>query len=264
MKRRDIIIGAAIIIFLAGIVAYFNFFRSDSSEDNNPPSKIEINFTRTGHLVKDNPGLKPGTWYLLYEMPGSPALTAELKFDSNSLLFVNDKSQPYDESLLYQGFPVTIEGVMKDSVVLVVYLNELSDVDPPAKTTIKLFYYDSNKDKDESGNILCSRQGLVAVEREIPVTNTPIQDSVRLLLQGNLTAQEKSQGLSTEYPLPGVALLGANLKNGILTLEFSDPQNKTGGGSCRVGVLWFQIEATAKQFLEIKEVKFKPEEIFQP
>lgn len=40
--------------------------------------------------------------------------------------------------------------------------------------------------------------------------------------------------------------------------------NKTNGGSCRAGILWFQIEATAKQFSEVKQVRFLPEELFQP
>ncbi|MEK7183054.1 MAG: Gmad2 immunoglobulin-like domain-containing protein [Patescibacteria group bacterium] len=130
--------------------------------------------------------------------------------------------------------------------------------------TVKLYYYDANKDRDSSGNILCSEQGLVAVERKIPVTKTPIQDTLRLLLEGELTAQEQAQGIDTEYPLAGLELKGANLKNSHLTLEFNDPQNKTGGGACRVGVLWHQIEATAKQFPEVQSVSFIPEELFQP
>jgi hypothetical protein len=135
----------------------------------------------------------------------------------------------------------------------------------PAIKAIDLFYYNYDLDKDESGNIACSRNGLVTVKREIPTTQTPIQDAIKLLLSGNLTTQEKAQGISTEYPLLGFNLVSANLdKNGVLTLEFEDLQNKTVGGSCRVGILWFQIEATAKQFDEVKEVKFLPEDIFQP
>ena len=60
------------------------------------------------------------------------------------------------------------------------------------------------------------------------------------------------------------AIKGASLKDEVLTLEFNDPNGKTVGGSCRVGILWFQIEATAKQFPEVKEVRFLPEELFQP
>lgn len=130
--------------------------------------------------------------------------------------------------------------------------------------TIKLYYYNPELDKDESGNIKCSRDGLVAVEREISITKTPIQDSVKLLLLGGLTNEERSRGISTEYPLKGFLLKSASLKDGILTLEFNDPDNKTVGGSCRVGILWFQIEATAKQFSEVLHVRFLPEEIFQP
>ena len=130
--------------------------------------------------------------------------------------------------------------------------------------TVSLFYYDPANDQDDTGNIQCSRDGLVAVTREIPVTQTPIQDTIRLLLQGELTDQEKADGVTTEYPLDGVELVGAALKDGVLTLEFNDPMNKTGGGSCRVGILWFQIEKTALQFPEVTSVRFTPEELFQP
>ncbi|TSD03758.1 MAG: hypothetical protein Athens071426_40, partial [Parcubacteria group bacterium Athens0714_26] len=97
-----------------------------------------------------------------------------------------------------------------------------------------------------------------------PITQTPIQDAVKLLLSGKLTEEERAQGIDTEYPLEGLSLKGALLKDGILTLEFDDAKNKTVGGSCRVGILWFQIEATAKQFPEVRQVRFLPEEIFQP
>lgn len=130
--------------------------------------------------------------------------------------------------------------------------------------TVKLYYYNPPLDEDSYGNTLCSRQGLAAVERKIPVTQTPIQDTIRLLIAGQLTVAEKAQGITTEYPLEGFSLKGASLLNGVLTLEFQDSNNKTGGGSCRVGILWFQIETTAKQFPEVQTVRFIPEELFQP
>jgi len=138
------------------------------------------------------------------------------------------------------------------------------DTNQAAQRDIKLYYYNQNKDKDAAGNVLCSRQGLVAVDRQISSSQTPIQDTIKLLLQGQLTQQEKSQGISTEFPLSGVTLKSANLSGGVLTLEFTDPQNKTSGGACRAGILWYQIEATAKQFSEVKSVRFIPETLFQP
>jgi len=132
---------------------------------------------------------------------------------------------------------------------------------------VLLYYYNPEKDKDEAGNIKCSRDGLVAIERLIPVSQTPIKDTIELLLKGkeNLTQKELAQGITTEFPLDGFKLKSVNLKSdGTLILEFEDPLNKTSGGACRVGILWFQIEATAKQFPQVKQVKFLPETLFQP
>ena len=132
---------------------------------------------------------------------------------------------------------------------------------------VLLYYYNPENDKDETGNVMCSRKGLVPIEREIPVSQTPIQDTINLLLKGreNLIQTDIAQGITTEYPLEGFSLSEVNLKeDGTLILKFNDPLNKTGGGSCRVGILWFQIETTAKQFPEVKKVQFLPEELFQP
>jgi len=129
---------------------------------------------------------------------------------------------------------------------------------------IFLYYYNPENDKDGSGNIMCSPAGLVAVSRQIPITQTPIQDAVNLLMEGKLLDEEIAAGITTEFPLAGVELKGANLKEGILTLEFVDPQNKTGGGACRAGIVWSQIEATAKQFPGVNEVRYLPETLFQP
>ncbi|MGC9031537.1 MAG: Gmad2 immunoglobulin-like domain-containing protein [Minisyncoccia bacterium] len=139
--------------------------------------------------------------------------------------------------------------------------------DNNSKKEVLLYYYNPLKDKDKNGNIKCSKDGLEAIKREVSLTNTPIQDVINLLLKGkeNLTEEDVEKGITTEYPLDGFKLKSANLKeNGTLVLEFEDPKNKTIGGSCRVAILWFQIEATAKQFPEVKEVKFLPETLFQP
>lgn len=136
---------------------------------------------------------------------------------------------------------------------------------PDTKTrTVSLYYYSPSKDQDASGNVMCSNQGLVSVQRQIPVTNTPIQDTIRLLIRGELTAAERAQGITSEFPLAGVELIGASQDGGKLTLTFADPQNKTGGGSCRVSILAAQIQATAKQFPGVVLVRLMPEELFQP
>jgi len=133
-----------------------------------------------------------------------------------------------------------------------------------AERTVTLYYYDPSRDTDETGNVLCSAKGLIGVARSIPMTQTPIQDTIRLLLQGDLALSEEESGITTEFPLRGFELAGANLNNGVLTLAFNDPNNATTDGSCRTGVLWMQIRETALQFEGVEEVRFEPEELFQP
>lgn len=134
----------------------------------------------------------------------------------------------------------------------------------PESRDIKIYYYDSNLDKDSSGNISCSSKGLVPLVKKIAVTSTPIQDAIKTLLAGDTDGAGKSKGLNTEYPLKGLSLKGASLKEGNLTLEFEDLYGKTGGGSCRTNILWSQIEATAMQFPEVKHVTYSPDTLFQP
>ncbi len=134
-----------------------------------------------------------------------------------------------------------------------------------AERSVSLFYYDSRLDKDMNGNILCSAKGLVNVTRTIPVTQTPLQDTLRLMLTGNLTTAEKSAGITTEFPLSGVSLVSATLPaNGALSISLADPLNKTSGGACRAQVLRAQVEVTAKQFSSVKSVTFSPSTVFQP
>lgn len=125
---------------------------------------------------------------------------------------------------------------------------------------IKLFYYNKLNDPE----VMCEPESVSPVFRTIPMTNTPIQDAVKLLLEGKLSEEEKLQGFQTEFPLEGFGLEGANLKNGILTLEFQDLMDRASGGSCRANILRSQVSHTAAQFPEVKEVRFLPETLFQP
>ena len=128
---------------------------------------------------------------------------------------------------------------------------------------VKLYYYNPAKDQGPGG-VQCTRAGLVAVDRIIPETTMPLTEAIKLLLRGEITADEKAQGVTSEFPLAGVTLTSATIVDGVATLTFDDPQNKTGGGSCRIAILWAQIEATAKQFPTVTSARFLPEELFQP
>lgn len=134
----------------------------------------------------------------------------------------------------------------------------------PGERTVSLFYYNPALDQDASGNVMCTPDGLVPVSRTI-ASATPIEDTIRLLLRGDLTAAERAQGITTEYPLQGVTLSSVALsEDGSLRIALNDPERRTGGGSCRAAVLWAQIRATALQFPGVEEVSFQPEDLFQP
>ncbi len=128
---------------------------------------------------------------------------------------------------------------------------------------VKLYFYNPALDQGPGG-AQCTENGLVAVDRLIPQTSTPLNETIKLLLRGEISDVEKTQGVQSEFPLAGVILKSASIQNGVATLTFDDPQNKTGGGSCRVSILRTQVEATAKQFDSVKSVHFLPEELFQP
>ncbi|MCX8094945.1 MAG: GerMN domain-containing protein [Caldisericia bacterium] len=148
-------------------------------------------------------------------------------------------------------------------LILLLGLNFSFSACAQKEKTVKLYYYNPELDKDASGNILCSEKGLVPVERKIKSENI-IEETIKLLIEGKLTDEEKKKGITTEFPLEGFKLVKSELKNGVLTLTFDDPYFKSSGGACRAKILWLQIEYTAKQFNEVKVVKFLPEDLFQP
>jgi hypothetical protein len=197
-----------------------------------------------GNILAQAPAQAQGEWMTEEFVPYSVVLVFEINKDQKgTLVLQRDNPSGMPENDQEVRIPVNLKKSGK---------------------LVDLYYYNPALDQDETGNILCSRQGLTKVQRNIPITQTPIQDTIKLLLKGELTSAEKSLGITTEYPLQGLSLTAASLNNGVLTLTFNDPEYKTGGGSCRVGILWFQIEATAKQFPEVKQVKFMSEELFQP
>lgn len=248
---------------------------ANSSKDD----LIRVSMPKPGQVVKSPfliEGEARGTWYFEADFPirlvdanGNILGIAIAQAQSD---WMTENFVPFKAQLTFST-PSTEQGTLileknnpsglpeKDDELQIPVIFDLSGV---PQRLIQLYYYNSSKDQDGSGNIMCSRNGLESVERSIPLTKTPIQDAVKLLLKGELTSQERAIGITTEYPLPGVELKSASLKNGVLTLTFIDPQNKTGGGSCRAGILWFQIEATAKQFSNVSSVRFLPEELFQP
>jgi len=239
---------------------------------------IQVETPRANELVSSPVVIKGkarGKWFFEGSFP------VELYDEENNLIardiakakadWMTGNFVPFEAELLFVKKPATERGKLilrKDNPSGRPELDDHIEISAlfPATREIKLYYYNSELDRDEKDNVLCSRKGITDVRRAIPLTQTPIKDTLELLLKGKLTIEERNRGITTEYPLEGFLLKEINLKkDGALILEFADPLGKTIGGSCRTGILWMQIEATAKQFSEVKKAELLPETyLFQP
>jgi len=78
-----------------------------------------VGFSHTGNLVKNNPSMEKGVWYLLYEEPGKAALTAKLAFSGSSLCTITGKESICNISRLGVGNRVTVDGRLNNGTVQV-------------------------------------------------------------------------------------------------------------------------------------------------
>ena len=131
--------------------------------------------------------------------------------------------------------------------------------------TVNLFYYNKAKDTDAAGQIRCSPDSVLPVERQISGKQL-IAGTISLLLKGDIRESEKDAGFETEFPHPDFRLKDVALDKGTgqLTLSFTSVPGFTTGGSCRTGLLYAQIAKTALQFDGVREVALRPEFLFQP
>lgn len=127
---------------------------------------------------------------------------------------------------------------------------------------VSLFYYNFEADKNGDENVLCSADAVQPVERI--VEEKSIEETIKMLLGGEIKEYEAEIGFQSEFPNSDFKLLDINLKDGVLTLEFTEVPGFTSGGSCRVELLKAQIEKTAMQFPEVDGVVIEPETLFQP
>lgn len=85
---------------------------------NTVPPKPVVLFSETGNLVRNNPGLEPDMWYLVYEKPGAPSLHEKLRFDAESRCGSENALTRCTVSF-DQGQRVSVVGEMETGGVLV-------------------------------------------------------------------------------------------------------------------------------------------------
>lgn len=163
----------------------------------------------------------------------------DLKFtsatDSGYLLVKNDNPSGLPENTKSIKIPVSLK----------------SD---PNLMNIKL-YFDNPKLDPENTN--CAANDFITAS--IPKTTTPLKASIDKLI-----SQLFTKDLNNKSP-KNFKLNSAVIKNGVATLNFSDPDYYSTGGSCWSGIITDMITKTAMQFPTVKSVKFSgPDYLFQP
>ncbi len=124
-------------------------------------------------------------------------------------------------------------------------------------STVKLYYYKQSDDKDNT----CGNDFVLPVERQIPVSDDIIGDSIRLLIKGQLTAEEKAAGFASDFPAD-FNLLTSDLGDGVLKLNFTDVPGLMAGGTCKGNLMLEEIIKTARQFPEVKKIVIYPDSLF--
>jgi spore germination protein GerM len=127
--------------------------------------------------------------------------------------------------------------------------------------TIKLFFNNSKLDAEFSCNKVSP------VERKIDKTEAVARKALELLLEGNLTLQEREEGFLTSIN-PGVKIQSLTIEDGVAKVDFDEQLEFQVGGSCRVSAIRAQITQTLKQFPTVENVIIsidgRTEDILQP
>lgn len=150
-------------------------------------------------------------------------------------------------------------------------LSASDDTEPRAATSspatstqmVNLYYYRPLDDINEEGELQCSMAGLAAVTREVTGEGTElISNTLTLLLEKELSRQQRQQGLTSEFPLDDVLLVGLRVDDGIATVALDDQSSQLAVDNCRSDIIRFQIEETIRQFPSVANVRFLPRTLF--
>ena len=215
---------------------------------------LDLNFDESGFLRKSPDGQG---WDFFYTQE-SGAFPLKLNFDQGAACFLEGARVTCNESSIKDGDGVRIKGFKEADILRVFEMIQEKNI---LGRVINLYCYNSRLDEAEDGTVLCGKDGLVPLEREVPLQSS-ILGALQLLLEGDLTHDEKSRNLTLEFPLKNFSLKEFSLQDGALAVLF-DVGEEVNLDSCHKGILKMQIESLVRQFPEVKEVKLLPESFFR-
>lgn len=241
---KNWIIGLILVAFLAG-AAFFIIWNWPSAQENGGTSQEGESFMKTGNLVRNNPGMVPGVWYLVYEEPGQAALAVQLEFTSSSACVENSDSFTCNPEALEAGMRVRVAGERNERAVVRVSQLEIIQQNGGEETMTVRVYFTSDVTADT-----CEASEYII--REIPRTQAVARAAINELLEGPTTAEE-AQGFATSIN-EGTELQSISIENGIARVDFNETLDQNVGGSCMVLSIRSQIANTLKQFATVNDV----------
>ena len=102
-------------------------WKVDSISSGVSSERMVSDFSKTGNIVRDNPGYPEGVWFLIFEEPGSPAISKALYFNEDSVCMISEEEETCDPDEMEVGSRVEVEGFEKEDEIEVMTLWLLED-----------------------------------------------------------------------------------------------------------------------------------------
>lgn len=138
-----------------------------------------------------------------------------------------------------------------------------TDRNSPTVKDIPVLLYYYNQDEAQKIGDHCNEGAVTSINKEVPVTNRIIEDTISSLIEGVLTNKEQGQGFLVMFSNTNLEFKKFLLKDGVLTIELNENPEFKDDISCSADMFKIQIEKTAKQFPVVKEVIIEPQHFFQ-
>ena len=93
-------------------------------------------------------------------------------------------------------------------------------------------------------------------------SESPINDTYRLLLDYDLSFYEREMGYSSSFPIEGLTFKGASLSGKTLYLKFDNYEVLSSKSALEKKIIEWELIKTGLQFDNVEEVIIQPENIF--
>ncbi len=129
----------------------------------------------------------------------------------------------------------------------------------------KIFIYSNNLVIQNAINeeSILSGYSIFPLIRYIDNSNSPINDTYRILLEGKLSFYEREMGYESYFPVKNLVFKGASLQKNILYINFDNENTLSELNEETKAIIKLELIKTGLQFDEVDRVIIQPEDIFK-